>query len=97
MPHSLTPESSPEDDEFSDTMSQADDIKPEPDTQDIAMEDVPNPSEDDKAKVNLEELFEDSDSDIEFPSSAPQFKSEDEPSQPVAALYALRLYYPIQC
>jgi DNA primase small subunit len=35
-----------------------------------------------KAKVNLEDLFNDEDSDNEFSSSAPQLKSE-EVSQPI--------------
>jgi DNA primase small subunit len=84
MPHSITPESTPADD-VSQTMSQAP-IKPEHDPQDIAMEDAPTPAEADRAKVDLEALFDDEDSDQEFPSSAP-VKSEEDPSQP-KALYA---------
>ena len=68
-------------------MSQAEDIKSEPETQDATMEDAPSPPAlADKSKVSLEELFDD-DSDGEFASSAP-VKSEEEASQP-APLYAL--------
>lgn len=88
MPHSVTPESTPADD-TSRTISQVDTIKSEPDTQsqDLPMDDAP-PTEDIKpepststSKVNLEELFDDEDSDNEFSSSA-QIKSEP-PSQPI--------------
>jgi DNA primase small subunit len=88
MPHSISPESTPAD-ESSREMSQAEDVKPEPDTQDATMEDAPSPptTAADKPKVNLEELFDDDDdSDGEFASSAP-VKSEEEASQP-APLYA---------
>lgn len=83
MPHSVTPETTPADDTPR-TISQVDAIKPEPDTQDVAMEDAPTPPPApvaEKAKVNLEELFDDEDSDEEFPSSAPVVK-EEELSQP---------------
>jgi DNA primase small subunit len=89
MPHSVTPESTSAE-EPSATASQADSIKPEPDTQDATMEDAPGPAAAAAAettKVNLEELFDDDDDiDGEFTSSAP-VKSEDEPSQQ-APLYA---------
>ena len=90
MPHSVSPESTPAD-ESSREMSQADDIKPEPETQDAAMEDAPSPpapapAPTEKPKVDLEELFDD-DSDGEFASSAP-VKSEEEASQP-APLYVI--------
>lgn len=81
MPHSITPEST-QGDESSRTISQMDSIKSEPETQDVAMDDVPEPAAEDKPKVNLEELFNDEDSDEEFPSSAPPVKSEEESSQP---------------
>ncbi|KAF2800589.1 eukaryotic and archaeal DNA primase small subunit [Melanomma pulvis-pyrius CBS 109.77] len=83
MPHSITPDSTPADDS-SRTISQVDTIKSEPDTQtqDISMADAPSPAEADETKVNLEDLFDDEDSDQEFASSAPQFKSEEEASQP---------------
>lgn len=81
MPHSVTPEST-QGDESSRTISQVDTIKSEPETQDVAMDDAPGPAEE-KPKVNLEELFDDEESDEEFPSSAPAVKSEeDESSQP---------------
>ena len=88
MPHSVSPESTPAGGS-SREMSQADDIKPEPETQDATMEDAPSPpapapAPTEKSKVNLEELFDD-DSDGEFASSAP-VKSEEEASQP-APLY----------
>jgi hypothetical protein len=74
-------------------MSQADDIKPESETQDATMEDAPSPPASapapapaEKSNVNLEELFDD-DSDGEFASSVP-VKSEEEASQP-APLYAM--------
>jgi hypothetical protein len=85
MPHSVTPESTPAD-ESSRTISQVDSIKSEPETQDVSMDDAPSPDEAEKPKVNLEELFDDEDSDDEFPSSAPVVKSEEELSQP-APLY----------
>ncbi|OAK94016.1 prim-pol domain-containing protein [Phaeosphaeriaceae sp. SRC1lsM3a] len=81
MPHSITPEST-QGDESSRTVSQMDSIKSEPETQDVAMDDVPGLAEEEKPKVNLEELFNDEDSDDEFPSSAPAVKSEEESSQP---------------
>lgn len=87
MPHSMSPESIPADDS-SRTTSQVDTVKSEPNTQDISMADAPTPpkGEDDQAKVDLEDLFDDDDGDgdddQEFASSAPQFKSEEEPSQP---------------
>ena len=66
-------------------MSQADDIKPEPETQDATMEDAPSPAAPtQKSKVSLEDMFDDDDdneSDGEFASSAP-VKSEEESSQP---------------
>ncbi|KAF2711645.1 prim-pol domain-containing protein [Pleomassaria siparia CBS 279.74] len=76
MPHSISPESSH-------TMSQVDTIKSEEQTQDISMADAPSPAapEADSVKVNLEDLFDDDDSDQEFASSAPQVKSEEDPSQ----------------
>jgi DNA primase small subunit len=80
MPHSITPESTPADEQTT--------IKPEPSTQDIEMDNAPSPVEagaEDNA--NLEELFEDDDSDGEFASSAP-VKSEEDASQPAATLYA---------
>jgi DNA primase small subunit len=64
-------------------MSQVDSIKPEPDTQDTKMEDAPSPADDlAKAKVDLEALFDNEDSDQEFSSSAPQVKTEEDLSQP---------------
>ncbi|KAJ4338157.1 p48 polypeptide of DNA primase [Didymella glomerata] len=83
MPHSVTPESTPAG-ESSQEMSQADDIKPEPETQDATMEDAPSPAAPaEKSKVSLEDMFDDDDddSDGEFASSAP-VKSEEESSQP---------------
>ncbi|KAF2134828.1 prim-pol domain-containing protein [Dothidotthia symphoricarpi CBS 119687] len=81
MPHSVTPESMSAD-ESSGPMSQVDPVKTEPETQDIAMEDVSNAPTTELAKVNLDELFDDEDSDEEFGSSAPGVKTEEEPSQP---------------
>jgi len=86
MPHSITPESTAGDDSPN-TMSQVDAVKPEPETQDIAMNDAPSPpAAAGKPKVNLEDLFDDDDSDGEFASSAPGVKSEEDSSQP-APLY----------
>lgn len=81
MPHSVTSESTAAEGQPT--------IKPEPDTQDIAMDDAPSAGEaGDRAKENLEQLFDDDeDSDGEFASSAP-VKSEEEASQPAATLYA---------
>ncbi|KAF2445814.1 prim-pol domain-containing protein [Karstenula rhodostoma CBS 690.94] len=76
MPHSVTPETASADEHPA--------IKPEQSTQDVAMDDAPSLGEaEDSAKVNLEELFDDDDSDGEFASSAP-VKSEEEASQPAA-------------
>lgn len=64
-------------------MSQVDDVKAEPDSQDATMEDAPSPAAPaEKAKVSLEDMFDDDedDSDGEFASSAP-VKSEEESSQ----------------
>ena len=85
MPHSVTPESTPAD-ESSGTIAVVDAIKSEPETQDVAMDDAPSLTVAEKPKVNLEELFDDEDSDEEFTSSAPAVKSEEESSQP-APLY----------
>jgi DNA primase small subunit len=84
MPHSVSPESTLAEDSPR-TISQADIVKSEPGSQDVAMDDAPSPAAEAKPKVNLEELFDDEDSDEEFPSSAPVVKSEEESSQP--ALY----------
>ena len=81
MPHSIPPESTPADESSSREMSQVDDIKPEPETQDATMDDAPSPTAPaEKSKANLEELFDD-ESDGEFASSAP-VKSEEDASQP---------------
>jgi DNA primase small subunit len=87
MPHSIPPELTPADESLSREMSQADDIKPEPETdretetQDATMDDAPSPpAPAEKSKANLEELFDD-DSDGEFASSAP-VKSDEDASQP---------------
>jgi DNA primase small subunit len=103
MPHSTSQESTPAGDESrtvsqvddaSRTISQVDDASRDisqaaadsPD-QDVAMADA---DEDGEKKVNLEDLFDDEDSDEEFPSSGPGVKSESEPSPP-APVYALSL------
>lgn len=78
MPHSVTPEPTPGGDS-SRTISQA---TMDPESPDIPMADAPSPAEAETTKVNLEELFNDEDSDAEFGSSAPLIKSEEEPSQP---------------
>ncbi|KAJ8116297.1 hypothetical protein OPT61_g2240 [Boeremia exigua] len=89
MPHSLSPESTPAG-ESSREMSQAEDTKPEPETQDTSMEDAPSPpAAVEKSKASLEELFDD-DSDGEFASSAP-VKSEEEASQPAPMSAAILL------
>ncbi|KAJ4303596.1 p48 polypeptide of DNA primase [Kalmusia sp. IMI 367209] len=83
MPHSVTPDSTPVD-EPSRTVSQAT-VKSESSTQDIAMADAPSPAEvEDRVKVNLEELFDDEDSEGEFASSAPIKSEGEEASQPTA-------------
>jgi DNA primase small subunit len=92
MPHSVTPENMSAD-ETSNPPSQADNIKSEPETQDVAMDDAPSPAMAEKPKVNLEELFDDEDSDDEFPSSAPVVKTEEESSQP-APLFVQPMSYP---
>jgi DNA primase small subunit len=85
MPHSITPESTVAEEE-STAVSQTDIVKSEPETQDVAMDDASSATGTEKPKVNLEELFDDEDSDDEFPSSAPAIKSEEDLSQP-APLY----------
>jgi DNA primase small subunit len=74
MPHSVSPDST-----LAEDSSRT--IKSEPGSQDVAMDDAPSPPAEVKPKVNLEELFDDEDSDEEFPSSAPVVKSEEESSQ----------------
>lgn len=86
MPHSVTPEST-QAEESSTAPSQVDAVEPESGTQDVAMEDAPTSAAADKAKVNLEELFDDEDSDGEFASSAPPPTSQEDASQP-APMYA---------
>lgn len=86
MPHSVTPESTPAD-ESSATVSQTDAVKAEPETQDVAMEDAPTAAAVEEPKVKLEELFDEEDSDEEFPSSAPVPTSQEDASQP-APMYA---------
>jgi DNA primase small subunit len=85
MPHSVTPEATSAD-ESSRTVTQVDNIKSEPEIQDVSMDDAPSPAAAERPKVSLEELFDDEDSDEEFASSAPAVKSEEESSQP-APLY----------
>lgn len=70
-------------------MSQDDNIKAEPETQDVPMEDasIPPPPAADKPNVKLEQLFDDEDSDDEFPSSAPMATPQEDLSQP-APMYA---------
>lgn len=68
-------------DDSPNTVSQVDTIKSEPESQDVAMDDVSPPPAAEKPKVNLEELFDDDDSDDEFPSSAPIQTSQEELSQ----------------
>lgn len=92
MPHSVTPELTFAD-ETSNPPSQVDNIKSELETQDVAMDDAPSLAGAEKPKVNLEELFDDEDSDEEFPSSAPVVKSEEESSQP-APLFVRPTSYP---
>ncbi|KAF2007819.1 prim-pol domain-containing protein [Amniculicola lignicola CBS 123094] len=80
MPHSISPQST--------QTLEADSppaANPNPDlpSQDMSMSDASSPAAaEEQAKVNLEELFNDEDSDNEFSSSAPQVKFEDELSQP---------------
>lgn len=80
MPHSETPP--PATDDSSRTISQGDAIKSEPETQDIAMDDPPTLPAAEKPKINLEELFDDENSDDEFTSSAPGPTAQDDLSQP---------------
>lgn len=84
MPHSQSSEHTPASDVMLD-MSQTSTVKAEPDVEDVAMADAPLASES-KAKANLEALFDNDDSDDEFPSSAPVIKEES--SQP-APMYGL--------
>ncbi|EMD85791.1 hypothetical protein COCHEDRAFT_1207759 [Bipolaris maydis C5] len=77
MPHSISPDLTPAQD-----ASQTDNVKPEPETQDVAMEDVPAAATAETSKVKLEEIFDDVDSDPEFPSSAPAPTSQEDASQP---------------
>lgn len=89
MPHSISPESTPAE-EMSQPASQADNVKPEAESQeDVAMDDAPTAAAAETAKVKLEEMFDDadSDSDSEFASSAPAPTSQEDASQP-APMYA---------
>lgn len=63
--------------------SQVDDVKAEAETQeDVAMDDAPTAAAAETAKVKLEEMFDDADSDPEFASSAPAPASQEDASQP---------------
>ena len=86
MPHSVSPESTPAED-VSTNESQVDAVKAEPETQDVSMEYAAEPTAAENPKVNLEDLFDDEDSDEEFPSSAPVPTSQEDASQP-APMYA---------
>jgi DNA primase small subunit len=81
MPHSVSPESTPAED-ASATVPQVAAVKAEAETEDVSMEDAPEPIAIEKPKVNLEDLFDDEDSDEEFPSSAPVPTSQEDASQP---------------
>ncbi|KAL5118695.1 p48 polypeptide of DNA primase [Pleosporales sp. CAS-2024a] len=85
MPHSVTPDAMSAD-ESSRPASQADNIKSEPGPQDVAMDEAPSTAGAEKAKVSLEALFDDGDSDDEFASSAPGVKSEEEEASQPAPL-----------
>lgn len=96
MPHSVTPESTPAGESLR-TVSQGDMVKSEPESQDATMDDAPTSlgaATVEKPKVNLEELFNDDDSDDEFPSSAPVATSQEDLSQP-APMYASRRAGPV--
>jgi hypothetical protein len=99
MPHSISPDSTQAED-VSETVSQVDAVVPEPETQDVSMEDAPEPTAAEKPKVNLEDLFDDEDSAEEFPSSAPVQMSQEDASQP-APMYTphnpppLKTYQPL--
>lgn len=60
----------------------------EPPTQDVAMEDADEAKE--KEKIDLEQLFDEEDSDEEFASSGPAVKMEEEASQPAPVYASLR-------
>ncbi|KNG48105.1 prim-pol domain-containing protein [Stemphylium lycopersici] len=82
MPHSISPESTPAE-EMAQPASQVDDVKAEAETQeDVAMDDAPTAAAAETAKVKLEEMFDDADSDPEFASSAPAPASQEDASQP---------------
>lgn len=95
MPHSVTPESTPAE-ETSQAVSLPDTTKPESETPDVAMEDAPTAAAAEAAKVKLEELFDDADSDPEFPSSVPAPTSQEDASQP-APMYAPTCPPPAWC
>ncbi|KAF2200834.1 prim-pol domain-containing protein [Delitschia confertaspora ATCC 74209] len=85
MPHSISQESSIDED-FSMPQADAQPIKEETTTQpqDVEMADADSPKEEQDAKVNLEDLFNDDDSDGEFTSSAPsQLVKDQSPEQPI--------------
>jgi DNA primase small subunit len=88
MPHSITPESTPANGSSQttsqDPIKMDSENKMEPDNTDIAMADASSAAEEEKAKIDLEGIFDDEDSDEEFPSSAPPVKAEEQPSQPAA-------------
>ncbi|OCL14118.1 hypothetical protein AOQ84DRAFT_359191, partial [Glonium stellatum] len=86
MSHSLSPDASPVDDDIlphappkplNDAPKEESTLEP----QDAIMSDGISPLEAEAKRMNLEELFDDEDSDQEFPSSAPQIKSEETLSQ----------------
>ena len=86
MPHFTLPEPSPVDDSIlphvpAQPLNEGPKEEPFVESQDTIMSDSISPSEAEAKRVNLEELFDDEDSDEEFPLSAPQIKSEDISSQ----------------
>jgi DNA primase small subunit len=79
MPHSVTSQASP----GADSPAESVPIKEEPSTQsqDVVMEDADTAETEQKDKVNLEELFDDEDSDQEFSSSAQTASQNEIPVQ----------------
>ena len=86
MPHSTSPEPSLVDDSIlphvpAQPLNDGPKEEPFVESPDTIMSDGISTLEAEAKQVNLEELFDDEDSDEEFPSSAPQIKSEDISSQ----------------
>ena len=83
MPHSISPDTSPQEDgNLPDAPSQALENKSAAESEDVLMKDDVEPSDIDKKRmISLEDMFEDNEDDTGSPaSSPPKIKDEASPS-----------------